>query len=381
MRVMHVIEAMDTGGAESLVVEHARLAAPEVETIVVALNRGGPALEAARAAGARTLLLAKGGARLAGLAALTRLMRAERIDVVNGHNPTGGLYGALSARLAGVPVVLRTEHSFHFPGRHSRVYPLLERWSTALTDRVVCVCEAVRASHAPRLGNPGRFVVILNGVAEGPPPRPRPATRVELGVAPAEPVVLAVGSLTRQKAQHTLLEALARGGGALGKARLWIAGEGPRRAELESLARALGIEGRVRFLGARRDVADLLEACDVFALPSVREGLSVTLLEAMRAGRASVATRVGGCSEAIEDGVTGRLVPPEDPGSLAAALAETLADPARAAQWGRAARERWRARFTAERMVRESESLYRSELARRRPGSAGSADEARGSAA
>ncbi len=381
MRVMHVIEAMDTGGAESLVVEHARLASPGVETIVVALNRGGPALEAARAAGARVVLLAKGGARLAGVASLTRLMRAERVEVVNGHNPTGGLYGVLAARLAGVPVVLRTEHSFHFAGRHSAVYPLLERWGTAMTDRVVCVCEAVRSSHAPRLGNPRRFVVILNGVAEAPPPRPRAATRAALGAESADPVILAVGSLTRQKAQHTLLDALAGAAGRLAAARLWIAGDGPRRAELESRCRERGLSGRVSFLGARRDVGDLLEACDVFALPSIREGLSVTLLEAMRAGRAAVATRVGGSGEALVDGVTGRLVPPEDPAALAAALEETLADPERRARFGRAARERWRASFTAERMVRESEQLYRAELARRGAGSAERAGEARGSAA
>jgi glycosyltransferase involved in cell wall biosynthesis len=260
---------------------------------------------------------------------------------------------------------VRTEHSFHFAGRHSRLYPLLERVSTALTDRVICVCEAVRASHTPRLGDPRRFVVILNGIDAGRSPRPRAEVRAGLGLDAGTPVVLAVGSLTRQKAQHVLIDALASGGRTLSRARLLVAGEGVLRAELEARARERGVETRVTFLGARLDVGDLLEASDVFALPSVREGLSVTLLEAMRAGRPAVATRVGGNAEAVEDGVTGRLVPAGDAVALAAALDEILGEPGRAAVWGSAGRERWRTRFTAERMVRETESLYREETARR----------------
>ncbi len=367
MRVLHVIEAMHQGGAESLVVEHARLAAPGVRTLVCALNRGGPALEAARAAGASVRVLGARG--LGRVAALAALMRRERVDVVNGHNPTGGLYGALAARLAGVRAVLRTEHSFHFPGRHSRAYPLLERASTALTDRVICVCEAVRASHAPRLGgDPARFVTLPNGVGPPPPARPRDETRRDLGAGAAEPLVLAVGSLTPQKAHHVLLEALALP--ELAGARLWIAGEGPLAGDLARRSEALGLGGRVAFLGARNDVHDLLAACDVFALCSVREGLSVTLLEAMRAGRPAVVTRVGGNPEAVLDGATGTVVEAGDPPGLARALGALLADPSRREAWGRAGRERWAARFTAERMVRETETLYRAILGPRadRPG-------------
>src|SRR5262249_24941949 len=150
-----------------------------------------------------------GGGGLGRVMALAERIRDQRVDVVHGHNPTGGLYAALASRLAGVGAALRTEHSFHFAGRHSRAYPMLERISTALTPRVICVCEAVRASHAGRLGGPpGRFVTILNGIAEAVPPRPRAEVRRELGLDADVPLVLAVGSLTRQKAQHLLLEAM-----------------------------------------------------------------------------------------------------------------------------------------------------------------------------
>lgn len=378
MRVLHVIEAMHQGGAESLVVEHVRLAAPGIEARVIALNRGGPALEAARAAGAVVEVLGGGG--IARVLALARRMRRDRIEVVNGHNPTGGLYAALAAKLAGVPAVVRTEHSFHFAGRHSRAYPLLERISTALTARVICVCEAVRASHGPRLGGDrSRFVVVLNGVSPGPAPRPRSETRRALGVADGERVALTVGSLTPQKAQQVLVDAMARP--ALAGARLWIAGEGPLRGALEARIRNAGLGGRVTLLGARGDVGDLLEAADVFVLSSVREGLSVTLLEAMRAGRPAVATRVGGNDEAVVDGATGRLVPAGDPEAMAAALGALLADSELRAAMGRAAEARWRSTFTAERMVRETESLYRALRSRGGSEIAGDIGSDRGNAA
>jgi glycosyltransferase involved in cell wall biosynthesis len=149
------------------------------------------------------------------------------------------------------------------------------------------------------------------------------------------------------------------------RARLFVAGEGRLESALRARHARLGLGDRAVFLGARLDVADLVAACDVFVLSSSREGLSVTLLEAMRAGRACVATDVGGNAEAVEQGVTGRVVPPGDATALGDALAEALAEPAALVAWGRAGRERWERLFTAERMVRETERLYADVLAAR----------------
>ena len=123
--------------------------------------------------------------------------------------------------------------------------------------------------------------------------------------------------------------------------------------------RRLGLDERLRLLGARRDVADLLGAADLFVLSSVREGLPVTLLEAMHAGCPVVASDVGGVREAVVEGETGRLVPPGDPARLAEALEGLLVDRAGAARMGGAARRRWAERFTATEMVSRTESLYR----------------------
>ena len=362
LRVMHVIEAMHQGGAETLVVEHVRLAAPDVESWVVALNRGGPALDAARSAGAHVTLLGKRGAR-DGIARLTALAKDARIDVIHGHNTTGGLYGALAGRLAGVRAVIRTEHSIHYPGRHSAVYPLLEAFSTLLSRRVVCVCEAVRLSHVRRLPWAAeRFVTVANGISPAPHITPRESVRAALGLAAQVPVALTVGSLTSQKAQSVLIDAWALVVRERPEARLLIAGEGALRGDLERQIAALGLSGAVTLLGARLDAADLMGAADVFVLSSVREGLSITLLEAMRAGRPAVATRVGGNAEAIADGETGLLVPMRDPAALAQALLALLRDPGRARAMGEAGRARWAERFTAERMVRSLERLYREAL-------------------
>lgn len=378
MRVLHVVEAMHQGGAESLVVEHVRLAAPDVSSLVVALNRGGPALEAAAAAGARTFLLGKGAARLAGLARLAKLAREERVDVVNGHNPTGAMYGTFAARLAGVPVVVRTEHSIHYPGRGFRFYGPVESLMTRLSDRVVCVCEAARRSHADRFqGLEARFVTVLNGIAEPPAvPRPREAVRASLGLAPGQPMALTVGSLTPQKSQDVLLRAMAAARSRAPGAVLLVAGEGRLKEPLLALHAELGLGDAVRFLGPRTDVPDLMEACDAFVLSSSREGLSVTLLEAMRAGRATLATAVGGNAEAVADGVTGRIVPVGDVAAMADALAELLGDAGRRSAFGEAGRARWRERFTARRMVDSTEALYREALARRGRPAGGTRDAA-----
>jgi glycosyltransferase involved in cell wall biosynthesis len=358
---MHVIEAMHRGGAESLILEHVRYADTGTDSWVCALNRGGPALEAVRGLGAHTVVLEKGGGRLGGLKRLTDLMQRERIDVVNGHNPTGALYATLAARLAGVREVYRTEHSLHYPGRHSRAYAgILEPVLTAASRGVIGVCEAVHRSHASRMRwAKDKFVTIANGVSDVAPTHARDEVRRAIGLEPSHRVVLAIGSLTRQKAQHVLVAAMADVHRRLPSARLLLVGDGPLGDALAAQGRTLGLEDIVRMPGARDDVADLIEAADVFVLSSIREGLSVTLLEAMRGARPAVVTRVGGNSEAVADGVTGLVVPPGDPLGLALALTDLLADPARAQAFGESARRRYLERYTAERMVRETEALYR----------------------
>jgi glycosyltransferase involved in cell wall biosynthesis len=355
---------MVRGGAESLILEHIRHAGPGVESLVCALNRSGPSLEIAASLGARTRLLGKGANHLEGLRQLTSLMREWRVEVVNGHNPTGALYATPAARWADVPVVFRSEHSIHYPGRHSRVYPPIEAVLTAMTQRVLCVCDTARESHSRRLPwARSKFVTVYPGISDAPPLRPREELRRALGLSPDSIAVVSVGSLTRQKAQHVLIEAFARVAGRNPRAMLVIGGDGPLRSTLEADVAARGLTGRIRLLGPfAEDVAELVEASDLFALSSVREGMPITVLEAMRGAKAVVSTRAGGVSEAVVDGETGRLVDVGDAAALGEALHDALSDPARRAAWGEAGRRRWVERFRAERTVRETEALYAAEL-------------------
>src|SRR5262249_53075972 len=148
--------------------------------------------------------------------------------------------------------------------------------------------------------------------------------RAELGLAPTECAILTVGSLTRQKAYHVLLDAFATVVREQPHARLVIAGDGPLKRALEERAATLGVASQVRWLGPRADVGDLVNATDLFTLSSEREGLSISVLEAMRGSRACVATRVGGNAEAVADGETGLIVAAHDPPALAVALSRMV---------------------------------------------------------
>ena len=367
MRVLHLIDSMIRGGAESVVIEHVRHTAPALEPWVVAINRGGPALEEAARLGAHTAVLGKQGGPLGALARLAALLREHGVHVVNGHNPNAALYGLVGARLAGVPVALRTEHSFHYPGRATWAYaPFLEQPATWLMDGVICVSDAVRESHVRRMRwLAARFTTIRNGIPDVGHVRPRGEVRAELGLAPGDLAVFTAGSLTPQKAHHVLVEAFAVASTALPGARLVIAGDGPLRGALQQQVEAAGIADRTLLLGARHDVPDLLNAVDVFVLSSVREGLPISLLEAMRASLPVVVTRVGGTREVVLEGEQGHLADAGDAEALAAGLRDILLHPGRARAFGQAARSRWLAHFTGEAMVRATEGVYRDALARR----------------
>lgn len=191
-------------------------------------------------------------------------------------------------------------------------------------DRIVAPWPAVHARLA-EAGVPESQVADIPAVLDTdrltPRREPEPIRR-DLG-AGNDPVVLAVGSLVPLKGFDTLLEAVAV---LTPKPHLWIAGDGPERDTLSRLAHALAIGDRVKFLGRRDDVADLMAAADAVAIPSRREAGGLVALEAMMLGCPVVASRIGGLALAVEDGVTGLLVPPDDPDALAAALVALLRD-------------------------------------------------------
>ncbi|HEV2147112.1 MAG TPA: glycosyltransferase [Longimicrobiaceae bacterium] len=310
--------------------------------------------EGARALGVPAEVLVLGGdAMLHHAARFARRLGEDRPDALVISSFQKVWLGGMGARLAGVPrVVARIGLENYTP--YSWKYRLaFGRW----VDAVVVNAARMRP---PFLALPGwseaRVATIHNGVW----PRPRSAPgglRRELGIPEDAPVVGAMARLARQKRLDRLLHALALLPPGV---HCLVAGEGPERQALAALAAELGLGARVHFLGFREDVGDVLEALDLLLVTSDTEGLSNTMLEALAAGVPVVSTPVSGADEALDplpDGRRPGLVVGFTPEEVAAAVRELLADPARRAGMGSAARERAEERFGFERMLDRWEAV------------------------
>jgi glycosyltransferase involved in cell wall biosynthesis len=392
--VLHVITRMVKGGAQvNTLANVVGLAAPEWESLLVtgpALGPEGSLEPECEAAGVRLIRVPDLVREIApaqdlrALRALQAIIRSERPDLVHTHTSKAGLLGRVAARREGVPAVVHTPHGHVFHsyegGLKSRVFVAAERWAARKADRLVALTANERDEHlALGVGRPEQWRVIHSGVDFAPfeaarASGVREAARSELGLPPEAPVIGTVGRLVPIKGQCYLLEAFARVREQHPDARLLLVGDGDLRAELESRARDLGLPvigeggtslpGAAQFLGLRRDVARLMAAFDLFALPSLNEGMGRVLVEAMAMELPCVASRVSGTPDVVAHEETGLLVPPADPAALAAALQRLLANPAEARAMGRAGRGRAVPGFGVEAMLHSLRELYRDTLRR-----------------
>ena len=303
------------------------------------------------------------------LFSLQRLMRKGGFQIVHTHTSKGGLLGRIAAYLAGVPIVVHTPHGHVFYGYYgailSRVFIWLERWAARFTDRIIVLTAADAEDHV-RFGiaAPEKFSVIHSGIDFSPfekAGRQCRETRLALGLDPNGLVVGTLGRLTAIKGQDDLLRAFVRLQKQLENVWLLLVGDGEERGNLEHLAERLGVAERVVFAGWRDDIQALLRTMDIFAFPSLNEGMGKALVEAMYVGLPSVATAVGGVPELIEHGVEGLLVPARHPEKLASALEELARDEEKRQTFGAAARQRAQA-YSVESMIEKIEVLYDSLL-------------------
>ncbi len=358
--VVELASSLASGGVERVVAELARgLDRRRFETAVVLFDGLGPLAQDLESAGVPMRLLP----RRPGLDGryplrLARELRSLGAACLHAHNSTALFYGAIAARLAGVPCVY-TEHDRSHPDR-LRVR-LLHRALSPLLSRAVAVSGALRGALLRHEGfAESRLRVVPNGVPSCDR-IPRAQARAALGIENGERSLLWAGHFTEVKDPANLLLAFARA--RVGEARLYLAGEGPLRGEAEGIARREGIADRVVFLGVRRDLRDLYTAFDLFVLSSRSEGLPLSILEAMSAAVPVVATDVGACSEVVEGSGCGRTVPPGDPAALGAAIRATLEDPSEAAAMGERGRLAHRARYSLEAMLRGYEAVFEEALA------------------
>jgi L-malate glycosyltransferase len=347
--VLHVDTAATWRGGQNQVLLTARGMAGRGWSAAIACRAGGELESRARASGASVRPLPfRGDLWPPAILALARLLRRERPGALVVHDPHAVSAGLVAARLGGrVPLVAVRRVDFPLRGPLSRA-------KYRACDRVIVVSRAISAVVEKGGVLPARMRLVYEGVPDrAPAPGGREALEA-LGVPAGVPVVGNVAALTGHKDHATLIEAAALLRPRFPEARLVIAGEGELRPEIEALVRERGLADRVVFAGFRTDLDRLLPAFSVFCLSSRLEGLGTSLLDAMAFGRPVVATAAGGIPEAVEDGVTGRVVKPCDPAALAEALGDVLGDEPRRLAYGAAGRRRYLERFTTDHMVDET---------------------------
>jgi glycosyltransferase involved in cell wall biosynthesis len=354
MRLLLCTTDLALGGAEAQVAQlAARLRARDWDVAVLSLKR--PSAWEAELAQARvpvySLGLEAGPPGLRSLWRLAAIMRQVRPHILHAHLFHANVLTRLLRLAFPVPVVISTIHSMAESSRGSdnvrgrdRLYRLTDR----LSDATVAVCEAAAGRHRKAGAvSASRLKVIPNGVDTS---RFRP----DRGAPARERFTwLAAGRLMWKKDYATMLRALA----GLPGATLLIAGDGPQRAELEKLAADLNVDAR--FLGARGDIADLMNGCDAFVLSSRVEGLPLVLLEASACGLPCAATNAGGVEEIVLDGRTGFLAPPADPDALQTAMRKIMSmSPEERRRMGHSAREHAVANFDWDAVLPRWQSLY-----------------------
>lgn len=364
VRVGFVLHSMNVAGAEVLVAETIDRLRQRIDPVVFCLDQ--PGVLAARMERDAVPVVAFGrrpGFDLSVSRRMAKEIRQRRIGVLHAHQYTPFFYGAIASRLSGTrPRVIFTEHGRHFPDVVSTRRRLANRWIfDRLADHVNAVCKfSARSLHKIDGFSRSRIEVIPNGVD-----LPRygrvpdiGSLRRRLELDPTRRYITTVARFHPVKDHRTLLHAFAEVAPLRRDVDLLLAGDGALRDTLEELAAELGIAARVQFLGVRSDVADLLRASDVFALTSVSEAASITLLEAMASGLPVVVTAVGGNPEIVRDGVDGLLAPRGDSHAVAKALVAVLDDSRLAYSMGQAGADRVRTQFRLEDTVERYFALY-----------------------
>jgi glycosyltransferase involved in cell wall biosynthesis len=303
---------------------------------------------------------------LRGAYRLYRFLQRSDHRLVHTATSKAGFVGRLAARWARVPIVIHTVGGFAFHEESNALelqfYAMLERLAAHWCDRIITVSETHR-DWALRLGIGHRGLVkaIQSGIPQQRviPTQPVEQTRAELGLAPGEFTVLSTGRLARPKGLEHLIAAVPSLTGLMDAGlKVLLAGEGPLRAALQTQTRRLGVEEQVVFLGFRNDIAELLAASDAVVLPSLWEGLSISVLEAMAAEKPIVTTTIASNQEVLQHGETGLLVPPKRPDLLAQAILALADDPPLGKRLGTAARQVYSERYTEERMVDQYKAEY-----------------------
>jgi glycosyltransferase involved in cell wall biosynthesis len=363
MRILFVVNGFAAGGGElkllELVSELKNRYRYRYRAVVAAVGQGGPLREAFEKIADRTVVLPrKHPYDVSQVAGLCRLIREERIDLVQTTLFYADVIGTLAARLAGVKRIVSWEAVTQpYGAKQMAAYRLAAKGFTVSVSVSNAIrCQVQKERHVPE----AKTRTIRYGVDTRKfYPVPDGSIRKALGLHRMRTVFGTVARLTEQKGHRFLLEALPKIVRERPDAVFVFAGDGPLRKSLESAAAALEVERNVRFLGFRSDVVQLMAAFDAFVLPSLYEGLPNAVLEAMACGKPVIATAVDGTPEAVVHGETGWLVPPRDPAALADAALRFCNSRTLMKKLGHNGRKRAVRTFGIDRQVSAFDELYR----------------------
>lgn len=361
LRIVHIVSSLNVGGMEQFVLRIAHAQQTQGHQVLVIALQGGPLLEAVKRDGIRACVLGGTGkiSKVRRMVHCLSVLARFRPDVINAHNQTSLHYATLGKRI-GKPQVILINHG---QGRGSVRTPDAKEWGR--TDAIVAVSQDVAARmDTPELAS--KICVIHNGITPTPPRRSRAEVRHELSLDSEGCVGILVARIDGLKGHDTLLHALAHLRAMKTPVTFLMVGDGAERVPMERLAGELGLGPEwVRFLGFRNDIPDLLAASDVFTLPSLTEGLPLSVLEAMAQRLPVVATCVGGIPELVTHNESGLLVPVNDAEALAEAIGSIASSPALRRQMGEKGYERVERDFAFTQMTRQYEALYERLLSRK----------------
>jgi glycosyltransferase involved in cell wall biosynthesis len=377
LRVLFVINGLGTGGAERSLAEMLPIFVGEgVEPIVVTLRPRSEGVEGSVRSEGYDVRLVDGARWPARLRRMRKLIRSERPDVVHTAIFEADVAGRIAAWGTGVPVLTSLVNTSYAKERladpHVSRLKLsavrrIDAWTSRhLTHHFHAITNAVKDAAVGSLGIPSQRITVVERGRDParlgtPDTQRRRRARKVLDISEDAEVLVNVGRQEYQKGQRYLLEAMASLAGSRDRLVLLVAGrEGHASAELKELHQQLGLDGRVRYLGHRPDVPELLCAADAFVFPSLYEGLGGAVVEAMGLGLPVIASDLPALREVVEDGRSGLLVPLCSPEAIADAVTTVLDAPHRGRAMGRRGRAIYEERFTVERSALRMLALYRS---------------------
>lgn len=362
--VMHLIGTLGIGGAEQALLSLAPHFDPEKFRIIVCTLQPGGRME-------DRLDLANVDLKTIGFRLQTmpfaiwrlrNLIKKEKVDILHMHMYGAGLYGRIAGILAGRPVMLTTDHGKGLWKKPRQV--AFDIFANRFTDLKIAVSHDILEILKKRERvTDDKVIVIPNGVDVDRfkhNEAARQALRTDIGITDENVLVGTLARLVEPKALHVMIESISHAVKECPQLMLAIVGDGPLMADLKKCASDFGITNLVIFTGARSDIPEVLSAIDIYAISSIREGLPVSLLEAMAAGKPIVATKVGGIPETVIDHHDGLLVDSENPKAMAAAICELVNDRQLAAQLGENAQKKTMREYSIAAVIRTLEKTYSS---------------------